>query len=127
MRKKWANIERKNMKYGKKNLDPKIWEAFISAVNTLCIDDGNTFRQKNETHWGPLLGIFLSGMEYHKEKNDNGVDSNVTDESANLVCDDCGTTKNVSNTECPFSLEINNEHVKMNLCDNCYHERLMDI
>lgn len=42
-------------------------------------------------------------------------------------CDDCGTTEEVKETTCPYAEEINNETVEVALCDNCYHERCMDI
>lgn len=43
-------------------------------------------------------------------------------------CDDCGKCKkDVVDTVCPFAEEINNSEVKCTLCDDCYHERSMDI
>ncbi len=44
-----------------------------------------------------------------------------------LVCQDCGTTENVTETYCPYSHEIYDKLVQVVLCNNCYHERCMDI
>ena len=37
------------------------------------------------------------------------------------------TTKDVQLCTDPYSLEINNEGVEINLCDLCYTDRVMDI
>ena len=45
-----------------------------------------------------------------------------------LKCDDCGEKKeDVVKTICPYEEEIYDEKVECQLCDNCYHERCMDI
>ena len=45
-----------------------------------------------------------------------------------LVCDDCGEAKpDVVETHCPYAEDIYGKYVPLKLCDNCYHERLMDI
>lgn len=46
-----------------------------------------------------------------------------------LICDDCGKTKDgkVSATICPFDEEIRGKRTECYLCDDCYHERCMDI
>lgn len=52
----------------------------------------------------------------------------MEDTQTNLKCDDCGKEKeDVTETVCPYALEINDEEYPMNLCTNCYHERAMDI
>lgn len=45
-----------------------------------------------------------------------------------LICDDCKKSKpDVKHTTCPFAQEICDERVSCTLCDDCYHERCMDI
>lgn len=44
-----------------------------------------------------------------------------------LVCVDCGTTKDVSYTPCPFDQEINGNNDKINICGDCENQRAMDI
>lgn len=45
-----------------------------------------------------------------------------------MICDDCDKDKDdVVNTTCPYSEEINDEIIECTLCDDCYHERCMDI
>lgn len=43
-------------------------------------------------------------------------------------CEDCGQLKeDVKITNCPFAEEINNELIKVKICDACYKERLWGI
>lgn len=43
-------------------------------------------------------------------------------------CDDCGKEKvDVKETICPYAEEINGKEITCTLCDDCYHERCMDI
>jgi len=44
-----------------------------------------------------------------------------------LVCEGCGTTKNVTLKRDPYGYEIYDRENIIPLCDNCYHERVMDI
>ena len=44
-----------------------------------------------------------------------------------LVCQDCGTTENVTETTCPFASEIYGKEVDIAVCSDCYRERLYDI
>jgi len=44
-----------------------------------------------------------------------------------IICDDCGTDKDVKQTICPFQDDVYGKRVKVKLCDKCYHERCMDI
>ena len=45
-----------------------------------------------------------------------------------LRCDDCGKAKeDVRHTTCPYAEEINDSINPVTLCDDCYHERCMDI
>lgn len=45
-----------------------------------------------------------------------------------MNCDDCGKNKeDVKETTCPYTEEINDSIIECNLCDDCYHERCMDI
>ncbi len=45
-----------------------------------------------------------------------------------LTCDDCGkTSEEVSLVTDPYSAEINNEFIEMQLCDDCYQDRIDDI
>lgn len=46
-----------------------------------------------------------------------------------LVCDDCHNAKpDVKQTFCPYSADVHNDpSVECQLCDDCYHERCMDI
>jgi hypothetical protein len=45
-----------------------------------------------------------------------------------LLCDSCGIiSEDVKLSVDPYSLELNDESVEMNLCEECYTERLMDI
>jgi hypothetical protein len=45
-----------------------------------------------------------------------------------LECDDCKKTKeDVVETTCPYAEEINGSISECKLCDDCYHERCMDI
>ena len=44
-----------------------------------------------------------------------------------LVCEDCGTTKDVTKGICPYQQDVNNEEVEAILCDKCYYERCQDI
>ena len=52
-------------------------------------------------------------------------------ENGTPKCDDCGVVRSedvdVRQTFCPYAQEINNSEVEVMLCDNCYHERCMDI
>ena len=45
-----------------------------------------------------------------------------------IKCDECGKEKD-DVKECfdPYSDEINDEKIKCNLCDECYHDRCMEI
>jgi len=46
----------------------------------------------------------------------------------NLTCDDCGEEgADVEATNCPFAKEVYDDFIEMNLCDECYQERMMDI
>ena len=43
-------------------------------------------------------------------------------------CDDCGRTdKPVTVDNCPYADEINGELIECQLCEDCFHERCMDI
>ena len=55
--------------------------------------------------------------------------STTNDNDSNgLKCDDCGKSdRMVEETNCPFAEEINDSIVVCFLCDDCYHERCMDI
>lgn len=44
-----------------------------------------------------------------------------------LVCDDCGTTKDVMDTFCPYAQDVNNTDVPALLCPECYRQRCLDI
>ena len=44
-----------------------------------------------------------------------------------LVCQDCGTEKNVQETVCPFAQEMSGTEVQIIVCNNCYRERVWDI
>lgn len=46
----------------------------------------------------------------------------------NLICEDCGKCDDtVRDTICPFAEEIHGESIDVVLCDECYHERFLDI
>ena len=45
-----------------------------------------------------------------------------------MKCDDCYEEKeDVKETICPFAEDIYNKSIACKLCDDCYHERCMDI
>ena len=45
-----------------------------------------------------------------------------------MTCDDCDKeSEDVSECYCPFAEEIHDEKVSCKLCNDCYHERLIDI
>lgn len=45
-----------------------------------------------------------------------------------LKCDDCDKVdETVHKTTCPYNEEISNETIECQLCNECYHERCMDI
>ncbi len=45
-----------------------------------------------------------------------------------MICDDCGKDKeDVTKVNCPYAEEIHNEIIECALCDECYHERCMEI
>lgn len=45
-----------------------------------------------------------------------------------MKCDDCGKEKaDAEEVNCPYDEDINNEISKCILCEECYHERCMDI
>lgn len=45
-----------------------------------------------------------------------------------LECEDCGKKDDtVKETYCPYVEELYNKRQEAVLCDNCYHERCMDI
>ena len=45
-----------------------------------------------------------------------------------LKCDDCGEEKeDVKDTFCPYQEDVCDNNVEVKLCDDCYHERCMDI
>ena len=44
-----------------------------------------------------------------------------------LICDDCGTTENVFERQCPFAKEINKTIVDVDLCSHCYGKRCESI
>lgn len=45
-----------------------------------------------------------------------------------LKCDDCPCTdESVKQTTCPYADEIRGEEIPVVLCDECYHQRCMDI
>jgi hypothetical protein len=45
-----------------------------------------------------------------------------------LKCEDCGKIgDDVEVTICPFAQEIHDEEIEVTICDDCYHERCMDI
>jgi hypothetical protein len=43
-----------------------------------------------------------------------------------MKCDDCESDEG-EETTCPYAQEINDETVECVLCEDCYHERCMDI
>lgn len=51
----------------------------------------------------------------------------MDDDKEEIKCFDCGTTKDVTQTICPFADEIYDDQIKMTLCSDCYHERCMEI
>lgn len=56
---------------------------------------------------------------------DNGSDRKDLDEKK---CKDCGTIKDdVRIRDCPYAEEIHDMILKVYICDNCFHERAMDI
>lgn len=44
-----------------------------------------------------------------------------------LKCDDCGTEDNVSATHCPFLQEIYEIEEPCQVCEECYHQRCLEI
>lgn len=45
-----------------------------------------------------------------------------------MKCSDCQKNKpDVADRECPYAAEISGENVRVTICDNCCHERAMDI
>ena len=45
-----------------------------------------------------------------------------------MECDDCGKDKDDTvDTICPYDEEMNESVIECKLCDDCYHERCMDI
>ena len=52
----------------------------------------------------------------------------MTENPIMLKCDDCGKKKkDVIETICPYVDELHDEKVECQLCEDCYHERCMDI
>jgi len=47
--------------------------------------------------------------------------------SLNLKCEDCGTTVGVTTGNCPYAEDIDGVEEKVDLCEDCYVERRMDI
>ncbi len=50
----------------------------------------------------------------------------VTEEVKVDLCEDCKKKEGTLHF-CPYQLEINDKEVEVCLCDDCYHERCMDI
>lgn len=44
-----------------------------------------------------------------------------------LKCEDCGTAEDVEITTCPFSADVHGEEIRAVLCEECKHQRAMDI
>ena len=45
-----------------------------------------------------------------------------------MTCDDCDEDKeDVKKVNCPYAKEINDSIIECDLCDDCYHDRCMDI
>ena len=45
-----------------------------------------------------------------------------------LCCEDCGKQDDtVRHDTCPYAEEVNDSHVPIVICPDCYYERLMDI
>ena len=44
-----------------------------------------------------------------------------------LVCEDCGSLKNVTKGICPYDDDIHNKKTEVILCEKCYHDRAQDI
>ena len=43
-----------------------------------------------------------------------------------MKCEDCGSEE-ANEVTCPYAEEINDEIIECWLCEDCYHERCMDI
>jgi len=44
-----------------------------------------------------------------------------------MKCQDCGTEENVELTSCPYAKEVDEEDVKVWLCEDCLKERADNI
>lgn len=45
-----------------------------------------------------------------------------------LTCQDCKKTRqDVSDTTCPYSREVNETELKIRVCSDCYHERVLSV
>lgn len=43
-------------------------------------------------------------------------------------CEDCGIeNETVSTTTCPFAADVHGKEVVITVCDECYHQRCLDI
>ena len=45
------------------------------------------------------------------------------DKESELVCEDCGTNKDVKKTLCPYELEIHGKEIEITVCNSCYNGR----
>lgn len=49
-------------------------------------------------------------------------------ENSRMKCDDCNQDfDNLEIRNCPYDEDINDTKVEVLICDDCYHERCMDI
>ncbi len=72
--------------------------------------------------------IDLDGNPYSTEGNLKGVQGSESDLSALLCCEDCGKQDDtVRHDICPYASEINDSHIPIVICPDCYYERCMDI
>ena len=48
-------------------------------------------------------------------------------EEVELVCQECGSKKNVSTDFDPYAQEIGGKDIEVTLCEECFTESIMDI
>ena len=50
------------------------------------------------------------------------------EQNRKLKCQDCGKIDDtVTETTCPYAMEMFNNIVNIVVCDNCYYERVLDV
>ena len=104
-------------------------------ANKLDVGDKISIRASSLNERTGVIIEILDSQNYIVKNNggfkwsirDNMIIKKITNTDIEIKCEDCGTTKNVRETICPYQEDVNDIIKEITICDKCYIERVYDI